>query len=130
MRVRASRSSGSSGIGATLSSSLQTKILRIIERAIMAPGGRFLAESFHAEALVARDLDGQIAVDDGHADGVAEIGAAGDRDDLAMMQDCFPAEDSQRLFDGEDAELACNTLGLDFRQCGSPDEIAFLQRHP
>src|SRR5262245_23168240 len=97
----------------SLASSLQPDIAGIIERTVPAHRRRLLAEGLDGEVPRLGQLDGEIAVDDGLADGMAHIAAAGDGDDASLMQDRLAPEDRQVALDGEGREPPRGALLLD-----------------
>src|SRR5262249_51463623 len=133
MRFNAAKTSAS---GAVISfppswpSCLQPGIGRIIERAVLPQGRRLLAEGLDGEVALGHQLHRQIAIDDGLADAMAEIGAAGDRDHAAFMEARLAAEDGERPLDGEGGEPPARALRLDLLQRRAADELSLAQRDP
>src|SRR6267378_3285331 len=110
-------------------SRLQPQHFRIIQRPVVAQRRRGFTEGLHGEVALMSDLHGQIAIDDGLADGMAEIGAGGDRDNLVAVEDRLAPEDGERALEGEGAELALGPLGPDAGEGPAADEILLLQRY-
>src|ERR1700747_946001 len=95
----------------------------------MAQRRRRLAEALDLELALGRDLDGQVAVDDGLADRVAEIAAGCHRDDSAAMEDRLAAGDRERAREGEEAEPAPDARLPGLHQRLAADERPLLQGH-
>src|SRR4029077_3045590 len=87
-------------------SRLQPQHFWIIQRPVVAQRRRGFTEGLHGELALLSDLHGQIAIDDRLADGMAEIGAGGNRDHLVAVEDRLAPEDGERVLEGEGAELA------------------------
>src|SRR5262245_37099172 len=127
-RARACRlcSSASIGLRPAFLSAPEADAFRIVERG----GGPLL---HHRLAI---DLDGivvvfglfahDIAIDDGLANRVAEIAAAGDSQHLAVAQDRLAAEDRHFLFEGEDAKQPVRAILRNLVEGGTADEVDLL----
>ena len=75
-------------------------------------------------------LHRQVGVNDGLADGVAEIGAGGHAQHPAVPHEGLAAKHRGRFFQGEDGKFLFRPFVLNFFQRAAADEIAFLHRNP